>query len=212
VFSSTFRPDHISCYGLKVEENTPLHEYYQLANLPDDDKQADMYLDACRILESRGLHQYEISNFSRSGFECRHNLKYWQGDEYLGFGPAAASDFGGKRFTVQRDLEGYIQGISENGTILSECESVPKKERAGEYVMLRLRTTRGIEAEEYTKSFLLPFGPLEKLMQKYEKNGLAQKTELGRWRLTPKGFLVSNSIIVELLEAQQRSTPLAKKR
>ena len=205
-------PDHISCYGLKVEENTPLHEYYQLANLPDDDKQADMYLDACRILESRGLHQYEISNFSRSGFECRHNLKYWQGDEYLGFGPAAASDFGGKRFTVRRDLEGYIQGISENGTILSECESVPKKERAGEYVMLRLRTTRGIEAEEYTKSFLLPFGPLEKLMQKYEKNGLAQKTELGRWRLTPKGFLVSNSIIVELLEAQQRSTPLAKKR
>ena len=205
-------PDHISCYGLKVEENTPLHEYYQLANLPDDDKQADMYLDACRILESRGLHQYEISNFSRNGFECRHNLKYWQGDEYLGFGPAAASDFGGKRFTVRRDLEGYIQGISENGTILSECESVPKKERAGEYVMLRLRTTRGIEAEEYTKSFLLPFGPLEKLMQKYEKNGLAQKTELGRWRLTPKGFLVSNSIIVELLEAQQRSTPLAKKR
>ena len=205
-------PDHISCYGLKVEENTPLHEYYQLANLPDDDKQADMYLDACRILESRGLHQYEISNFSRSGFECRHNLKYWQGDEYLGFGPAAASDFGGTRFTVRRDLEGYIQGISENGTILSECESVPKKERAGEYVMLRLRTTRGIEAEEYTKSFLLPFGPLEKLMQKYEKNGLAQKTELGRWRLTPKGFLVSNSIIVELLEAQQRSTPLAKKR
>lgn len=78
--------------------------------------------------------------------------------------------------------------------------------------MLRLRTEHGVEAEEYMKSFLLPFAPLERLFLKYEKNGLAVKTAEGRWRLTPKGFLVSNSIIVELLEAQQRSTPLAKKR
>lgn len=205
-------PDHISCYGLKVEENTPLYEYHTLANLPDDDTQADMYLKACEILEAKGLHQYEISNFARDGFQCRHNLKYWTGEEYLGFGPAAASDFAGKRFTAERNLEGYIDGVMGQGVILSECEAIPKKERAGEYIMLRLRTVQGIEAEEYMKSFLLPFAPLEKLMQKYEKNGLAVRTAEGRWHLTPKGFLVSNSIILELLEAQQRSTPLAKKR
>ena len=206
------QPDHISCYGLKVEENTPLYEYHHLANLPDDDAQADMYLSACEILEEAGLDQYEISNFARDGFACRHNKKYWLGEEYLGFGPAAASDYAGKRFTIHRDLEGYIQGVATDGVILSECEAVPKKERAGEYLMLRLRTVEGIEKEEYMKSFLLPFAPLEKLLQKYEKNGLALRTEEGRWHLTPKGFLVSNSIIVELLDAQQRSTPLAKKR
>lgn len=205
-------PDHISCYGLKVEENTPLYEYYQLANLPDDDAQADMYLTACEILENAGLHQYEISNFAKPGFACRHNQKYWLGDEYLGFGPAAASDFAGKRFTIHRSLEGYMEGVASHGVILSECEAIPKKERAGEYLMLRMRTVQGIEKDEYMKSFLLPFAPLEKLLQKYEKNGLAAQTENGHWRLTPKGFLVSNSIILELLEAQQRSTPLAKKR
>jgi len=204
-------PEHLSCYGLKVEEGTPLWEYREYANLPDDDAQADMYLAAVEILERAGLHQYEISNFARTGFSCRHNLKYWLGEEYLSFGPTAASNFAGKRFTVQRDLEGYIQGIAGDGIILSECEDVPMRERAGEYVMLRLRTLQGVEKEEYMKSFLLPFAPLEKLLQKYAREGMAVE-EQGRWHLTPKGFLVSNAIILELLEAQQRSTPLAKKK
>ena len=100
------RPAHISCYGLRVEEGTPLYEYKDCANLPDDDAQADMYLYAVDTLESYGYRQYEISNFSREGFESKHNLRYWLGGEYLGFGPAAASDFAGKRFTYQRDLQG----------------------------------------------------------------------------------------------------------
>lgn len=205
-------PDHVSCYGLKVEENTPLWSYRDEAGLPDDDAQADMYLAACQLLERAGMQQYEISNFAKETFACRHNLKYWQGEEYLGLGPGAASDYAGKRFTIARDLEGYIDGIAREGVILSECETVPRQERAGEYLMLRLRTVRGIEELEYTKSFLLPFTPLERLMTRYEKEGLAQRSEEGRWHLTPKGFLVSNSIIVELLEAQEHSTPLAKKR
>ena len=105
-----------------------------------------------------------------------------------------------------------VKGVAEHGVVLSECEAIPVRERAGEYLMLRLRTTHGIEKEEYEKTFLLPFAPLEKLFAKYEKAELAEKTEAGRLRLTPKGFLVSNSIIVELLEAQQHTTPLAKKR
>lgn len=204
-------PEHISCYGLKVEEGTPLYEYQDVANLPDDDRQADMYLAAVELLEKAGLHQYEISNFARSGFESRHNLKYWMGEEYLSFGPTAASNFAGKRFTIARDLEGYIHGIDEGGEILSECETVPLRERAGEYIMLRLRTVYGVDKEEYMKSFLLPFAPLEKIFMKFEKAGLCC-IEHDRWRLTPKGFLVSNSILVELLDAQQKSTPLTKKK
>ena len=205
-------PEHLSCYGLKVEEGTPLWDYQDCANLPNDDAQADMYLAAVEILEQAGLHQYEISNFARSGFHCRHNMKYWMGEEYLSFGPTAASNFAGKRFTVMRDLEGYCKGIAEHGTILSECDTVPIREQAGEYIMLRLRTVQGIEREEYEKSYLLPFTPLEKLLLKYARDGFAEEDDEGRWRLTPKGFLVSNSILVELLDAQQHCTPLAKKK
>ena len=205
------KADHISCYGLKVEAGTPLYDYKDCANLPDDDAQADMYFYAVDTLESFGAHQYEISNFARDGYVCRHNMKYWVGDEYLGFGPCAASDFAGKRFTIEANLEKYIKGIATKGVVLSECESVPLRERAGEYLMLRLRTVDGVEAGEYTRSVLLPFEPIEARLQELEKQGFAV-LEHGRWHLTPKGFMLSNSILIDLLDVQQKSKPLAQKR
>ena len=204
------KADHISCYGLKVEPGTKLWEYRDCANLPDDDAQADMYFYAVDTLEQFGYHQYEISNFAHDGFICRHNMKYWVGDEYLGFGPCAASDFAWRRFTIEPDLDKYISGVMNKGVILSESELIPLRERAGEYLMLRLRTVDGIEAEEYTRSFLLPFKPLEELLMKYEMQELAARNG-PRWHLTPKGFMVSNTLLVELLEAQQKSKPLAQK-
>ncbi|MCI5993176.1 MAG: radical SAM family heme chaperone HemW [Clostridiales bacterium] len=205
------KADHISCYGLKVEPGTKLYEYQNCANLPDDDAQADMYFYAVETLESFGYKQYEISNFAKDGYICRHNMKYWVGDEYLGFGPCAASDFAGKRFTIEADLEKYITGVMNKGVILSECETVPLRERAGEYLMLRLRTVDGVEEGEYTRSFLLPFKPIEKVLLDLQKQDLTVLSN-GRWRLTPKGFMVSNSILVRLLDEQQRSKPLAQKR
>ena len=205
------KADHISCYGLKVEPGTKLYEYQNCANLPDDDAQADMYFYAVETLESFGYKQYEISNFAKDGYICRHNMKYWVGDEYLGFGPCAASDFAGKRFTIEADLEKYITGVMNKGVILSECETVPLRERAGEYLMLRLRTVDGVEEGEYTRSFLLPFKPIEKVLLGLQKQDLTVLSN-GRWRLTPKGFMVSNSILVRLLDEQQRSKPLAQKR
>ena len=203
-------PDHVSCYGLKVEPGTPLWEYKDCVNIPDGDTQADMYLYTCDKLDELGFHQYEISNFARLGFASRHNLKYWTGGEYLGFGPSAASDFAGKRFTIARDLTAYCDGILTGGAILSECEELPSRERAGEYLMLRLRTVQGIDSEEYVRSFLLPFRPLDQILQKCKEMGLA-KQEDTRWHLTPKGMLVSNSILTELLLAQEHSTPLARR-
>ena len=205
------KADHISCYGLKVEPGTKLYEYRACANLPDDDAQADMYFYCVETLEQFGYHQYEISNFAKDGYICRHNMKYWTGDEYLSFGPCAASDFAGKRFTIAPDIEKYMDGVLNKGAILSECETVPMRERAGEYLMLRLRTVDGVEEGEYTKSFLLPFEPLETVFQKLAKQDLCKNVS-GRWRLTPKGFMLSNSIIVLLLEQHQKSKPLTQKK
>ncbi len=205
-------PEHISCYGLKIEPGTPLYQWQDAMNIPDDDAQADMYLTAGEILRSKGYRQYEISNFCRRGMESRHNLKYWTGGEYLGFGPAASSDFAGKRFTNRADLKAYIDGILEGGTVIEDLQEVPPRERAGEYLMLRLRTTQGILATEYEKQYLLPFAPLEEHLQRCAGRGHAVKMDSGHWRLTPAGFLLSNSIISDLLLIQDRAEPLAKRR
>lgn len=203
-------PDHLSCYGLKVEEGTPLWDYRDCCNLPDDDDQADMYLYLCDHLEEVGYNQYEISNFCRTGFESKHNLKYWTGGEYLSFGPSAASDFAGKRFTIQPDLTTYIDGVLHGGAILSECETIAPRERAGEYLMLRLRTVQGIDGDEYTRRYLLPFRPLAKLLDRFREMGFVHRDD-NQYHLTPKGMLISNKILAELLLAQEKSTPLAKK-
>ena len=203
-------PEHISCYGLKLEEGTPLYEYREYANLPDDDAQADMYLAAVETLRGRGFKQYEISNFCRKGLQSRHNLKYWTGGEYLGFGPSASSDFAGKRFTLVRDLHTYILGIREGGEVMEDVQEIPLRERAGEYLMLRLRTSLGINREEYERMFLLPFDPLEQVLRKHESYYHTAQDGDGRWFLTAKGFLTSNDIISDLLLAQDGSTPLKK--
>ena len=206
----TLNPEHISCYGLKVEERTPLYQYKDVCNLPDDDTQADMYLAAVEILRAKGYRQYEISNFARKGMVSQHNLKYWMGGEYLGFGPDASSDFGGKRFTIVRDLLGYIDGIKHGGQVLSEIHEIPPRERAGEYLMTRLRTTAGIEPEDYERHFLLPFAPLAEALERFAGQGYATQTGAGSWHLTPEGFLISNTIISDLLLIQDQSVPLSR--
>ena len=206
------KPEHISCYGLKVEEGTPLAQIQYEANLADDDTQADMYLRAIEILREHGYRQYEISNFCRKGHVSRHNLKYWNGEEYLGFGPDAASDFGGRRFTGVRDLHSYVSGIFNGGTVLGEVQEVPPRERAGEYLMMRLRTVAGLKPDEYERKFLLPFGPLEDALMDCRRRHLAVKTYDGRWHLTPQGFLLSNTIISDLLIIQEQCESITKRR
>ncbi len=203
-------PEHVSCYALKVEEGTPFAAMKEALNLPDEDTVADMYLAAVETLRGRGFRQYEISNFCRKGLTSKHNMKYWTGGEYLGFGPGASSDFAGKRFTLKRDLQAYITGIRDGGNIMEEMEEIPMRERAGEYLMLRLRTTLGIDAQEYEKLFLLPFAPLEDVLEQRRRTFHATQNDSGRWVLTPKGYLVSNDIITDLLIAQDGSQPLKR--
>ena len=205
-------PEHISCYGLKVEEGTPFHRYLEFLNLPDDDAQADMYLRTVEILREKGYRQYEVSNFCKKNHESKHNLKYWNGGAYLGFGPDASSDFAGKRFSMIRDLRAYVDGILNNEQVIADLQEIPPRERAGEYLMMRLRTTIGIQAEEYEKRYLLPFAPLERALEQCKLRGQAVKRDNGFWHLTPEGFLLSNSIISDLLLLQEKSRPLAKRR
>ena len=198
------KPEHISCYGLTLEKGTPLYEEQTHYDFPDGDAQADMYLTAVEILKSRGFRHYEISNFAKKDRYSKHNMKYWTGGEYLGFGPDASSDFAGKRFAIVRDLRSYIDGIRTHGQVLREVQEVPARERAGEYLMMRLRTTLGISREEYEKQYLLPFDPLEEILEDARQRYLTIRSE-GRWRLSPEGMLLSNQIITDLLLAQDRT-------
>ena len=88
-------------------------------------------------------------------------MKYWTGGEYIGFGPNAASDFAGKYYTMVGDLQAYIDGIMNGGQVVADVLEIPVRERAGDYLMLRLRTTHGISAQEYERQYLLPFGTEE---------------------------------------------------
>lgn len=206
------QPEHISCYGLKLEEGTPMYEHQHQLRLADDDMQADMYLSTVEILRSKGYRQYEISNFCKRGRESRHNMKYWTGGEYLGFGPDASSDFAGKRFSMIRDVHGYISGIRSGGQVLQDIQTVPQRERAGEYLMMHLRTTHGISGAEYEKRFLLPFAPLEKALEQCRQRGHALRGTDGRWHLTAEGFLLSNSIITDLLLLQEQSRSISRQK
>lgn len=198
-------PDHLSCYGLKVEDGTPLHERVSRGEaLPDDDAQADMYLWTVAQLEQAGYPQYEISNFARPGMQSRHNLRYWLTRPYIGFGPGAHSDFGGRRYSFIRDLKGYIDGVLTGKSIIDSSDLIPDRERSSEYLMLRLRTTLGIEEWEYRRSYFMNFDPIESKLLTYEQHGLARH-DGNRWRLTAKGFLVSNQLLRELLDCQEES-------
>ena len=199
-------PQHLSCYGLKVEEGTPLARRAAEGEiLPDDDQQADLYLWTVGRLERAGYPQYEISNFAKPGYESRHNLRYWLTRPYIGFGPGAHSDFGGRRYSFVRNLDAYIRGVLEGGSILDSEELIPRQERCGEYLMLRLRTALGIEEWEYRRNYFMDFAPLERRLEEFQAQGWAEKTAEGRWRFTPKGFLVSNQLIGDLLDRQEQA-------
>jgi oxygen-independent coproporphyrinogen-3 oxidase len=198
--AAALEPEHLSCYGLKVEEGTPLFAVRDTANLPGDEEQADMYLYAVEFLRQKGYEQYEISNFAKPGFASRHNLKYWRLQEYAGFGPGAHSDFGGVRYAYEKDLEGYIRGVTAHAPLLSESERIPPLDRDTEWVMLGLRTAEGLNPGTFESRFRRRFSCFLPFLAECEAAGYARQED-GRWHLTPRGFLVSNQIIAGMLDA-----------
>ena len=196
-------PEHISAYGLTLEPGTPLAESCGDAELPSEDVQCAMYLEGIRLFEEAGLHHYEVSNFARDGFRCRHNLGYWEGRDYLGVGPAATSTIGGERWT-NPEGEGWLEQVRE-GRRCPEREPLDRATRALELMMLRLRTVDGLPLDAYEslagRSFLGDHGAFA---HRLCAEGLA-RMENGVFRLTDEGMLVSNSILGELFEEEPKS-------
>ena len=195
-------PEHISCYGLKLEPGTAMYENYRGSPiLPDDDEQADMYCYAAEMLDRYGYRQYEISNFCAPGFESRHNLKYWELDDYMGFGPGAHSCVGNLRYSYVKDIRRYIIGVEKKASITDDYENIDPLERAVEYIMLGMRTSRGISERDYRIRCQSDWRPIRQVLAAFEQKGWAVEEE-GRWHFTVPGFLISNTLIGILLEAQ----------
>lgn len=189
-------PDHLSCYGLTIEECTPLERAFQQGKvkLPDDNEQGKMFIYGAEYLESQGYLHYEVSNFARMGFQCRHNVGYWEGADYLGLGPAAVSTLAGRRWTNPSDLGEYGQSVLQ-GTIGHEAETLTLLERIQELVMLRLRTTRGLRVKAYRELTGRDFIKDNKsLIHALHRNKLV-RIRNGYLSLTRNGLLVSNSIL-----------------
>ena len=203
VRAAALQPEHFSCYGLKIEPGTPLYEFKDSPFIPDDDTQADMYLYTVEALERFGYRQYEISNFAQRGFESKHNLKYWQRGEYIGFGAAAHSFVGSERYSNISDVKKYIENIKNGQSVIDYCETINDFEKAGEYIMLGLRTTHGISEEEYRAIYQCSFDGAKRLFAEYIKNGWMVENN-GRWSFTPKGFLISNTLIGNIIEEQTK--------
>lgn len=191
-FAAALAPEHISAYILKIEPGTPFGSR-ELA-LPGEDDTAGQYLFAVKRLGELGYVQYEISNFSRPGYESRHNLCYWKCEEYLGLGPSAHSFYRGRRFHWERDLKGYLSGDG------------PRDDGPGgdmeEFAMLNLRLTRGLSEEDC----MARFGEEGREMFTKIKARAARCPEAlaavspERVSFTPEGFLVSNALLARLLE------------
>ncbi len=204
-------PEHISFYALKLEEGTPMARNADYYSFPDDDTVADMYLMAVELLKEHGYIQYEISNFAKDNKISRHNKKYWELKEYLGFGPSAHSFLNNLRFSYVSDTAAYIDGVLNNGVIVDKSEEIHPCEQANEYIMLSLRTTDGISPTFFESNYFIYFDELEKSLIKFSNLGLCERSGTA-WRLTPKGFLVSNTIISELLIALENSKSIKERK
>ena len=199
-------PEHLSCYGLTVEEGTPLAQRVARGEqLPDEDQQAALYLWTVKRLAEAGYEQYEISNFAKRGYQSRHNMKYWMGHPYMGLGAAAHSDFGGRRYSFLSDLDQYIDHMLQGDAVVDESEQITRRERGSEYLMLRMRTVHGIEEWEYRREYMMNFEPIAAKLAEFEQRGWARRRGR-RWQFTPEGFLLSNQLIGQLLELQENAS------
>ena len=182
---------HVSAYILKIEEGTPFFARKNLLPIPDEDTTCDFYLQTVSQLDECGYNQYEISNFSLTGFESKHNLKYWHCEEYLGLGASAHSFVDGKRFCYERSIDDFINGVSP----VADGEGGDEEE----YIMLALRLSEGLIFENFKKRFgySLPESIIKKAKM-LEKHGLVTVSN-SAISLTVNGFLVSNSVIASLI-------------
>ncbi|MBR4724681.1 MAG: oxygen-independent coproporphyrinogen III oxidase [Lachnospiraceae bacterium] len=206
-------PEHISAYSLIIEPGTPFYDIYGQERkvrtpavlLPDEDDERRMYHLTSEILSGFGFHRYEISNYAKEGFECRHNLGYWKNEEYLGAGIGASSYVGiadnKSRYKNTDNFEEYIDK-AQNGSFEELHIEKEKIDAAGaeeEFIILRMRLSEGIDKKEYKERFNKDFDHIfSRLIGRYTAAGLIKDTP-DRISFTEEGFDVSNTILADMI-------------
>ena len=192
-----FRPEHISCYALKIEEGTPFASME--LDLPDDDSSRELYDDCVAFLEGAGNRRYEISNFAKPGYESRHNCKYWQCDDFAGFGAGAYSCIGGRRYDNQRQIPAYCMEIQTHGAAAAEVIPLSLEDRMSEFCFLGLRMTDGIGEAEFARRFGRGIRDVYgQALTKNERRGTLI-CQNGRIRIPSEWLYVCNGILVDFL-------------
>lgn len=184
---------HISTYGLKIEENSFFYNNLP-KNLPDDDEQADMYLEINDYLENKNYKRYEISNFAQAGYESKHNLNYWNNSEYYGFGAGSHGYKNGIRYSNLCSLEKYITTPTEHETE----HFVTQEEKIQEEIFLGFRKSCGLNIKDFYKKFNIDFEKkYENIIKKYHPKFI--KKEENNYKLTLDGVLLSNNILSDFI-------------
>ncbi|MCG0277567.1 MAG: radical SAM family heme chaperone HemW [Thermanaeromonas sp.] len=191
-------PEHVSTYALELSIDTPWGRRQMLGDLllPAEEEVLSMYGLACQKLKEAGFEHYEISNFARLGFKCRHNLSYWENQDYLGLGAAAASHWRGKRWQNEIAIENYCRSLEEGKLPVAEEEELDRRQKMGETLFLGLRLRKGISLKEFKDRFgeelMSVYGPeIERLVS----SGLVEIRE-GRMVITEKGLPLANEVFL----------------
>ena len=193
-------PEHISAYSLMIEEGTPFFaKYRDQSSLPDEETERQMYEQTKVLLRERGLYRYEISNYAKPGFECRHNIGYWRRREYLGLGLGASSFFQGRRWRNTDSFAEYVRDSRDRKKIRREEEVLTRQDSMEEFMFLGLRMCEGVSEGEFMKEFKVDMESVYgAAIDKLEKGGLLQRTG-ERIALTEKGINLSNPVLAEFL-------------
>ncbi|MCF7905088.1 MAG: radical SAM family heme chaperone HemW, partial [Candidatus Marinimicrobia bacterium] len=192
-------PEHISTYSLTVEEGTALKRWVDAGHVHMLEESIDtgMYDVGRDLLERHGYVNYEVSNYSRPGYRCRHNLNYWTGVDYLGFGPSAHSFFQGKRWWNPRHLQSYITGMVERGDCDPEIETIDAGTAANEMILTRLRLAQGLDLDIFESRFGINL--LDEKAPTLEKWSQELSVQQGHLRVTPAGWSLIDEISADLM-------------
>lgn len=202
--TAALKPEHISAYSLIVEEGTPFYKMYGPGSsgellLPGEEEDRKMYRRTAQLLGEAGYRRYEISNYALPGKECLHNLCYWTGIPYLGFGLGASSCFEGRRFSNTADWEAYLKNSENPALVRTVTEELTEKSLMEEFCFLGLRLSEGIDRKEFEERFKRPFGEVYGgVERRFVQMGLLE-VRGRRLRLTEQGIDLSNQVMCEFL-------------
>jgi oxygen-independent coproporphyrinogen-3 oxidase len=195
------KPEHLSAYSLTIEEGTPFFNLWKRGelSLPDEEEVRRMYLESIDLFKAHGYRQYELSNFAQKGFECQHNLGYWLGQEYIGFGAGAHSCFQGIRWANVKEIRKYIERCKKGFSIIDFQERLTLSQKINEFIFSGLRMMKGIDLKKLKKSLNFDLEKEKKKEIAELSKGRFLKRGKDNLRLTRKGILVADSIIQKLV-------------